>query len=113
MVHGSNCSTWETEAEGPRVQGQPQLHSEFKVSLEYMKPCLKKKQAILNKERFWDKDKESESRKPSEIQIDMKYKTESGTSLNGDRDKGVSMRHRKKSQRDAGGDAKWQARATC
>lgn len=28
----------------PQVQGPPQLHDEFKVSLGYMKPSLKKKE---------------------------------------------------------------------
>jgi hypothetical protein len=64
---------------------------------------------MLNKERFWDKDKESKSRKPSEIQIGMKDQTESVTSLNGD----SSWHKAWRSQRDAGHKAKWQARATC
>jgi hypothetical protein len=29
------------ERRGSRVQGYPQIHSDFKVSLGYMKPCLK------------------------------------------------------------------------
>lgn len=40
--HTCNSSTLEVGAEGPAVQGHPWLHSQFKDSLEYMRPCLKK-----------------------------------------------------------------------
>jgi hypothetical protein len=50
VVHTCNPNTWEAEAEGLRVQGQPGLHSEFKACLGYMvRPCLQRK---------WEKEKE-------------------------------------------------------
>ena len=47
VVHASNLSTWEVEAEGSEVQGHPQLHSEIEVGQEYMRPSLKRKQKRL------------------------------------------------------------------
>lgn len=46
MVHVCHPNTQEAEAEGSEVQGQPWLHSEFEVTLGYMRPCLKKKKKI-------------------------------------------------------------------
>jgi hypothetical protein len=44
VAHSFNSSTWEAEAEGSLwIQGQPDLHNEFKDSQDYTKrPCLKK-----------------------------------------------------------------------
>lgn len=39
--HLHNSSILEVEAGESEVQGYPQLHSEFKVSQGYTKPCLK------------------------------------------------------------------------
>lgn len=36
----------EVEAEISRVQGQPQLHSKFEVSLGYTRPCVEKKKGL-------------------------------------------------------------------
>jgi hypothetical protein len=54
LVHTCKASTPEAEAEAEagrsKAQGQPQLHSEFKTSLLYMKPDIIK----LNKrQRKW------------------------------------------------------------
>lgn len=38
VVQGYNTNTWEAEAGGSRIQGQPQLHRELKASLGYMRP---------------------------------------------------------------------------
>lgn len=43
VAYACNFSTWKVEPIAPRVQGQHQLHSEFKVSLDHMNPYLKKK----------------------------------------------------------------------
>lgn len=40
-VHACNSNTQEVEGGGSEVQGHPQLHSEFKASLGYIKPYLK------------------------------------------------------------------------
>lgn len=37
----SKAGTQKVETEGLGIQGHPQLHSKFKVSLDYMRPCLK------------------------------------------------------------------------
>ena len=37
----SKLSTWEMEAGKPELQSYPQLHSELKASLGYMRSCLK------------------------------------------------------------------------
>ena len=39
-VHTCNPSIREVDTGGSEVQGHSQLHSEFKVSLGYMKPCI-------------------------------------------------------------------------
>jgi hypothetical protein len=45
VVHAFNPSTWEAEAGGFWVRGQPGLQSEFQDSQNYTeKPCLKKQQ---------------------------------------------------------------------
>ena len=45
VAHAFNPSTWEAEAGGFRVQGQPGLQSEFQESQGYKeKPCLEKHQ---------------------------------------------------------------------
>lgn len=78
------------EAEGPRVQGQ----SHYIVSLRPAWTTKKTKQKTkLNKERFFDKDKEAEGRKPSETQTDIRGKTENGTSQNGDGHRVACMGH--------------------
>lgn len=41
VVHGSNPSIWEVEAECSGVQRQPQLCSEFEPILLTMSPCLR------------------------------------------------------------------------
>jgi hypothetical protein len=47
VVHACNPNTLEFEARGSQVQGQPEIHSEFQVSLSYIvRPCLKKKVAL-------------------------------------------------------------------
>jgi hypothetical protein len=35
------------EMEGLKVQGHPQLYTEYKVSLEYKKPFLKRKHSVV------------------------------------------------------------------
>lgn len=35
-VYTHNLNTWEVEARGSDIQGQPQLHSKFEASLGYM-----------------------------------------------------------------------------
>lgn len=35
-----NTSTWEVEAGGSRIHGQPQLLSKFEASLGYLRVCL-------------------------------------------------------------------------
>ena len=42
VVHTCNPSTWQVLAGRSGVQGYPQLHSEFKASLDNMNPCLRK-----------------------------------------------------------------------
>lgn len=37
-VHTCNPSMWKVEAAGSEVLGYPQLHTEFEVSLDYMRP---------------------------------------------------------------------------
>lgn len=37
VVHTCNSNTWEVEAEGPRIQDQIQLNSEFEASLDYIR----------------------------------------------------------------------------
>lgn len=44
VVQVCNSSTQELEAGGSEVQGCLQLHSPFKVSLDYMRLCLLKKE---------------------------------------------------------------------
>lgn len=39
-THTSRPSPGEVEAGGLEIQGHPQLHREFKMSLSYMRPCL-------------------------------------------------------------------------
>ena len=39
-------TSWEVKAGGSEVQGYPWLHSEFKVSLSYMRTCLKKAESL-------------------------------------------------------------------
>lgn len=41
VVYPGTLKTWEVEVEGSRVQGQPQLHTEFQISLSYVRSCLK------------------------------------------------------------------------
>lgn len=41
-AHACNPNTWEGEAGRSDIQSPPQLHSEFEVSLSYMRPRLKK-----------------------------------------------------------------------
>lgn len=41
-MHACNLSTLEVEAEKSEVQDHPQLHSEFKASLGYMRSCQNK-----------------------------------------------------------------------
>jgi hypothetical protein len=42
VAYACNPRTWEAEARRLRVQGQPRLYNEFKVSLGYMeRPYLK------------------------------------------------------------------------
>jgi hypothetical protein len=42
VLHNCNPSTWEAEAGGLWVWGQPGLYSKFQASLEYiLRPCLK------------------------------------------------------------------------
>lgn len=41
MSQGCNSNTWEAKAGRSEVQSQSWLHSEFKASLGYRKPCLK------------------------------------------------------------------------
>jgi hypothetical protein len=36
----------EIKAGESAVQGHPQMHSEFEVSLEYIRPCLKRKETL-------------------------------------------------------------------
>lgn len=38
-----NPSSLEVEGTGSRIQGHPQSHSKFKASLNYMRPCLRKR----------------------------------------------------------------------
>lgn len=40
VIHVCNTSTWEVEVRGLEAQGD--LHTDLKVSLCYMKACLKK-----------------------------------------------------------------------
>lgn len=47
VSHTWNPLTWEAEVERLGVLGQSWLQSEFKTSLDYMKPSLKKKKCIL------------------------------------------------------------------
>lgn len=47
LMHDYNHSIEEREAGGPGVQGHPQLHSKFDVSLEFKKSCLKKFLTLL------------------------------------------------------------------
>ena len=42
IAHAYNPNTWEAEAGGSRVQGQPQQCNKFEASLMYRTPCLKK-----------------------------------------------------------------------
>jgi hypothetical protein len=42
MAYPCNPRTWELETEASRVQGQPGLHTEFEVSLDYNRSCFKK-----------------------------------------------------------------------
>jgi hypothetical protein len=52
MVHAFNPSTWEAEAGGFWVWGQPGLQSEFQDSQGYtVKPCPEKKQKKRKKEK--------------------------------------------------------------
>ena len=37
-AHACNPNTWEGEAGRSDIQSPPQLHSEFEVSLSYMRP---------------------------------------------------------------------------
>lgn len=41
VAYACNFSTWKVEPIAPRVQGQHQLHSEFKANIGYIKACLK------------------------------------------------------------------------
>lgn len=41
VVHACNPCTQEAEAGGQAVQGHNWLHSKFKTSLGYVRPCLK------------------------------------------------------------------------
>jgi hypothetical protein len=43
VIHTWNSSTHEMEAGVLEVQGHPRLHSEFRVSLGYRRPCSKRK----------------------------------------------------------------------
>lgn len=46
-VHACDPSIQEVEAGGSGVQDHPQLHSEFKASLAYVRPLQAQKQNIL------------------------------------------------------------------
>lgn len=50
VTHTCNLRTWEVEIGRSWVQSCPQLHSEFKASLGYLKPCLKTKQHQIDKQ---------------------------------------------------------------
>lgn len=43
-THAYNPSTWDVEAGSSQVQNHALLHSEFKVIVGYLRPCLKNKQ---------------------------------------------------------------------
>jgi hypothetical protein len=47
-----NSSTWEAEAAGLWVWGQPGLHSEYEASLGYIAKCLKKKNCKMKGQFF-------------------------------------------------------------
>lgn len=55
MVHGCNPSTKELETGGLGVVHKPQLHSKFKASVGYMRPCLKKREGERKKKAFYKK----------------------------------------------------------
>lgn len=56
-AHASTSRIWEVVAGRPGVKGQLELHSEFKVSLSYMRSCLKrlkeKKAKLINCFQFF------------------------------------------------------------
>lgn len=54
---------WEAEAGGSGVQGQLQQHSVFETSLDYMRPCVKKKKM----------EKYKHSKHLKKIQIKMQH----------------------------------------
>lgn len=45
-------STWDMEAERAEIQSHPQLRTELKASLNYLRPCLKRK-LILSGRIHW------------------------------------------------------------
>jgi hypothetical protein len=47
----SKLSTWEMEAGKPELQSYPQLHSELKASLGYMRSCLKEEKRKEKKKK--------------------------------------------------------------
>lgn len=47
MVLVCSLRHWEVEAEGLRVQDQPLLHSKFKASQGFTRPCLQQQQNIF------------------------------------------------------------------
>lgn len=49
MACAYNSNTWEVVTEGPEVQGRRQLHSEFKASMDYIRPCFKKTETRASK----------------------------------------------------------------
>jgi hypothetical protein len=42
VAHACNSSTLKGNAEKSEVQHQPQLHTEFESSMDYLRPCVKK-----------------------------------------------------------------------
>jgi hypothetical protein len=60
VAHAFNPSTWEAEAGGFLIRGQPGLQSEFQDSQSYTeKPCLNKK----------EEEEEKKRKKPHTIQL--------------------------------------------
>lgn len=44
LESGMAVHTWEDEAGGSRLQGQPELHTKFKAGFNYIADCFKSRQ---------------------------------------------------------------------
>lgn len=80
MAHTGKPSTWEGQAGGSGVEGQPRLYSEFEfeASLDCMRPCLKNKNKQTDtKQQQQQNERKKNKKEKKKLQMNTK-KTLSG-----------------------------------